>query len=56
MANRLHMKVRHTGLGPGGWHCTCCSPAKRHRTAWCRTAKRSERHAANQEAKRELKE
>jgi len=56
MANRIHLKMRQTGLGPGGWHCRCCSPAKSKRTAWCRMAKRIERRVAKQEVTRELTE
>lgn len=56
MANRVHMKQRNVGLGRGGWHCQCCAPAKKHRTAWCRMAKRIERQATKQAISRELSE
>jgi hypothetical protein len=44
MADKLHMKLRQEGLGPGGWKCVCCSPPKSKRLAWCRAKKRSERN------------
>lgn len=37
---KLHMKIRNMKLGPGGWHCPCCAPAKRERPAYVRAVKR----------------
>lgn len=33
--------LRHNGrIGPGGWHCHCCSPAPKHRDVAARQHKR----------------
>ena len=31
---------RDKGLGPGGWSCPCCAPAKRHRKTWMRAVRK----------------
>lgn len=34
--------ARHHGcVGPGGWFCTCCGPAPKHRKTVARNHKRS---------------
>ena len=39
---KFFMKVRNIHLGPGGWHCPCCVPAKKARKSWIRKSKRRE--------------
>jgi uncharacterized C2H2 Zn-finger protein len=40
----LHKRVRDAKLGPGGWHCPCCAPAKRDRKKYLRAARRTFTH------------
>ena len=41
MKSNIANKFRVKGVGPGGWKCTCCGPAPKHRASWCRTKKRA---------------
>lgn len=31
---------RDKGIGPGGWDCPCCGPAKSHRKQWMRMVRK----------------
>lgn len=37
--NRFNVK-HHSNTGPGGWTCTCCGPAPKHRKVVARRFKR----------------
>jgi hypothetical protein len=42
-AKQFFMKIRTDGLGPGGWHCPCCSPSPKNRPRYLRAIKKKER-------------
>jgi hypothetical protein len=40
MKTNLFNARRHAHSGPGGWFCTCCGPAPKHRAVVARMHKR----------------
>ena len=40
MKTNLFSAKHHARVGPGGWRCTCCGPAPKHRDNVARTHKR----------------
>lgn len=43
-SKKFYMRVRSSGIGPGGWKCACCAPAPgKARTLWVRMKKKQER-------------
>lgn len=40
---------QHKGIGPGGWHCACCAPAPKDRTAHRRRARARVKQAFKKE-------
>ena len=37
---RYDHKIQDKGVGPGGWHCTCCGPSPKNRPYYHRVSKR----------------
>jgi len=41
MKTNIFNVKKHSRVGPGGWKCTCCGPAPKHRSSAARSHKRS---------------
>ena len=41
MKTNLFNARHHGRVGPGGWRCSCCGPAPKHRSVFSRLHKRS---------------